>query len=79
MRESLAEYEKYGEWWPRVCERVAEGAKVTDICREYALYVGLFRAWVFADPGREAQYQDALDARAAAKRKRPPRKRLMPG
>lgn len=70
---------KYENFWPKVLQRISEGAKVTDICAEYCLYVGVLRQWVFDDPEREAQYQDALEARANAKRKRPPRKRLMPG
>ena len=79
MLEEIADRVKYEGWWPHTCQRIAEGAKVTDICREYVINVSVFRQWVLADPSREDQYQDALETRANAKRKRPPRKKRMLG
>ena len=92
MREELADYAKYGEWWPRVCKRISEGASVTDICAEHVLYVGLFVNWVQEDPVRFEQYQNALALRAerrlterqrrrAELRRRmlPPAGKLLPG
>ena len=64
MRETLADYEKYGEWWPRILDRISGGGSVTDICAEHVLYVGLFVDWVQADSIRFEQYQDALELRA---------------
>lgn len=65
MLKEIVDRAKYEDWWPRICQRIAEGATVPQICSEYALYIGVFRAWVDADPERALQYRQALEARAA--------------
>ena len=65
MRETLADYEKYGEWWLRVCERIATGTTAREICAENVLYWNIFMSWIFADSERSEQYQRALQTRSA--------------
>jgi hypothetical protein len=65
MLEEIADRVKYEGWWPRTCQRIAEGATVSYICWEHALYIGAFREWVDTDPERVFQYRQALQARAA--------------
>ena len=63
----LQDWEKYPDEYCRFLKPIAEGASVTERCRQFMLTGNLFYSWVESDPERHRQYKEALAARERLK------------
>lgn len=53
------------EFFDRICEEVAEGKTLAEICKEVDIPYGMTFSWIKGDDERDEKYQTAIEARKA--------------